>query len=151
MRTPLLAGMAISMALAAPALAQSTSSTQPAPHSTNGPTASTAGGGLAIRDQVKRDLEGVGFTNVRIMPELFLVRATDKQGHPVMMVINPDSVMAVTNLGAVGNDNVGGNTSAANGTGGASSGTVAGGGHWSTASGPQTGHTSPTSGSTKPE
>ena len=101
MRTPLLAGIALSVAMALPAFAQSSSSsTQPAPTATNGPTHNTAGGGMAIRDQVKHDLEQAGFTNVRIMPESFLVRANDKEGHPVMMLINPDSVMAVTNLGA---------------------------------------------------
>ena len=30
------------------------------------------------------------------MPQSFLVRAKDKSGDPVMMVINPDSVTAVT-------------------------------------------------------
>ena len=101
MRTLLLTGMALSMAMALPAFAQSSSSsTQPAPTATNGPTHNTAAGGMAIREQVKHDLEQAGFTNVRVMPESFLVRANDKAGHPVMMVINPDSVMAVTNLSA---------------------------------------------------
>jgi hypothetical protein len=30
------------------------------------------------------------------MPQSFLVRAKDKSGDPVMMVINPDSMMPVT-------------------------------------------------------
>jgi hypothetical protein len=30
------------------------------------------------------------------MPESFLVRAKDPSGNPIMMVINPDSVTAVT-------------------------------------------------------
>jgi hypothetical protein len=30
------------------------------------------------------------------MPESFLVRAKDPSGNPIMMVINPDSVAAVT-------------------------------------------------------
>ncbi len=152
MRTRLLAGMALSMALAAPALAQSTQPTQPAPTGTNGPTASTTGGGLAIRSQVKRDLEHAGFTNVQIMPESFLVRATDQHGHPVMMVINPDSVMAVTSLSANTNGNTAsGNTtaSASNGTSGTTSGssTLGTAGHWNTANGQQTGSSASTSGS----
>ena len=32
------------------------------------------------------------------MPESFLVRAKDRDGNPVMMVINPDSVLAVTEI-----------------------------------------------------
>ncbi|MDJ0387838.1 hypothetical protein QMO56_06905 [Roseomonas sp. E05] len=48
---------------------------------------------------MKQDLEQAGFTNVRVMPQSFLVRANDKQGRPVMMVINPDSITAVTAVG----------------------------------------------------
>ena len=57
--------------------------------STQGPSSAS------IQDQVKSDLEQAGFTNIRIMPDSFLVRATDKNGNPVMM-INPDSVTAIT-------------------------------------------------------
>ena len=35
-------------------------------------------------------------TDIRVMPQSFLVRAKDQDGNPVMMVINPDSLMAVT-------------------------------------------------------
>jgi len=47
---------------------------------------------------VKNNLEQAGFTNVQIMPSSFLVRAKDKEGNPVMMVINPDSVTAITEV-----------------------------------------------------
>lgn len=54
--------------------------------------------------RVKSNLEQAGFTNIRIMPDSFLVRATDKDGNPVMMVINPDSITAITAVsGAQGN------------------------------------------------
>jgi hypothetical protein len=36
-----------------------------------------------------------GFADIRIMPESFLVRAKDRDGNPVMMVINPDSITAI--------------------------------------------------------
>ncbi len=36
------------------------------------------------------------------MPESFLVRAKDKDGNPVMMVIKPDSFTAVTVAGQTG-------------------------------------------------
>ncbi len=55
-----------------------------------------------IRQQVQASLKQSGFTDIKIMPESFLVRAKDPQGRPVMMVINPDSVTAVTDLSAAG-------------------------------------------------
>ncbi|MBV8399239.1 MAG: hypothetical protein JOZ17_10920 [Acetobacteraceae bacterium] len=56
-------------------------------------------GHMGIRQRIKQDLEQAGFTNVQVMPESFLVRAHDRQGRPVMMVINPDSVVGVTEMG----------------------------------------------------
>ncbi len=41
------------------------------------------------------------------MPSSFLVRAKDKSGNPVMMVINPDSVTAVTEIEQPGNSTTG--------------------------------------------
>lgn len=52
----------------------------------------------SIQQQVKDNLAQAGFTNIRILPESFLVRATDKNGNPVMMVINPDSMTEVTGM-----------------------------------------------------
>jgi hypothetical protein len=52
----------------------------------------------SVQARVKNNLEQAGFTNVQIMPSSFLVRAKDKEGNPVMMVINPDSVTAITEL-----------------------------------------------------
>ncbi|MGE0225510.1 MAG: hypothetical protein AB7F35_23635 [Acetobacteraceae bacterium] len=51
-----------------------------------------------LQQQVRQDLEKAGFKNVQVMPRSFLVRAQDKQDRPVMMIINPDSVMSVTAL-----------------------------------------------------
>jgi hypothetical protein len=50
----------------------------------------------AIQQKVQKNLQDAGFTDIHIMPSSFLVRAKDKDGNPVMMVINPDSVTAVT-------------------------------------------------------
>jgi hypothetical protein len=72
---------AISSALPQLALAQSSGPTQPSP---------------SIQAQVKNNLAQAGFSDIRIMPESFLVRAKDRDGNPVMMVINPDSVTALT-------------------------------------------------------
>ena len=53
-------------------------------------------GQMRISDRMRDDLKKAGFTDIKIVPESFLVRAKDSQGNPVMMVINPDSVTAVT-------------------------------------------------------
>jgi len=50
----------------------------------------------SVRQQVASDLSKAGFTDIKVMPESFLVRAKDSKGNPVMMVINPDSVTSVT-------------------------------------------------------
>jgi hypothetical protein len=72
-----------------------------------------------VAARMKSELEQSGFKDVKIMPESFLVRAKDKDGHPVMMIVNPDSLTAVTALGNSGNM---GNASSANGTTGSSMG-----------------------------
>jgi hypothetical protein len=51
-----------------------------------------------IRQQVQNNLTQAGYTDIKIMPESFLVRAKDKSGNPVMMVINPDSITAITEV-----------------------------------------------------
>ena len=48
--------------------------------------------------QVKNELEQAGYKDVRIVPLSYLVQATDKDGNPVMMVLNPDSMTALTDL-----------------------------------------------------
>jgi len=53
-----------------------------------------------ISQQIINDLQGAGYTDVRVMPESFLVRAKDRDGNPVMMVINPDSITAITEIGS---------------------------------------------------
>ena len=101
----------LAMAFALPAAAQST---QPPSHSSPASTSpgqqsnSTGGQDAATAQQhVKQDLEQAGFTSVQVMPESFLVRAHDKQGRPVMMVINPDSITAVTQVSESGQSGTG--------------------------------------------
>ncbi len=60
------------------------------------PTAQKAGSGSGLVQKMRDDLAKAGFTDIQIMPSSFLVRAKDSAGNPVMMVINPDSVAAVT-------------------------------------------------------
>jgi hypothetical protein len=50
----------------------------------------------AVRQQVRKNLQQAGFTDIKLVPSSFLVRAKDKQGNQVMMFITPNSVTAVT-------------------------------------------------------
>jgi hypothetical protein len=89
-----------------------------------------AGSGMQISKTLKKDLDKAGFTDVKIMPESFLVQAKDSQGNPVVMMINPNSITALTeetgktnsasnaNHGAANN---GGNSNSAGGTPGPNS------------------------------
>jgi hypothetical protein len=72
-----------------------------------------AGHSSPVAARMKSELEQSGFTDVKVMPESFLVRAKDRDGHPVMMIVNPDSLTAVTALGNGGNT---GSRSSANGS-----------------------------------
>ena len=51
-----------------------------------------------MQQQVKNNLTKAGFTDIKIMPEYFLVRAKDQQGNAVMMVMNPDSFTEITTI-----------------------------------------------------
>ena len=51
-----------------------------------------------IAQQIRKNLEQAGFKDIKLMPSSFLVRAQDKDGHPVMMVINPDLVTSLTEV-----------------------------------------------------
>lgn len=48
-----------------------------------------------IRHKLASDLKDAGFTDVRVMPESFLVRAKDKSGDPVSMFITPNGMTEV--------------------------------------------------------
>jgi len=61
---------------------------------------SSPGDSQTIQQQVQNNLQQAGFTDIQIVPSSFLVRAKDKAGNPVMMVISPDSVTAVTEINA---------------------------------------------------
>jgi hypothetical protein len=99
MRSMLL-GVGLTVLLAIPAVAQTNSANQNSSPATTGSIASqsdsTQNPSTPIRQQVQQNLSKAGFTDIKIMPESFLVRAKDPSGNAVMMVINPDSVTAVT-------------------------------------------------------
>jgi len=56
--------------------------------------------GSTLRQQLSADLQQSGFTNVKVMPDSFLVQANDKAGNPVTMFITPNSMAAVTTVGS---------------------------------------------------
>ncbi|MGD0723407.1 MAG: hypothetical protein ABR970_20440 [Roseiarcus sp.] len=62
------------------------------------PDATKAADPASLRQHVQDNLAKAGFTDIKVMPESFLVRAKDQQGNPVMMVINPDSFTEVTTI-----------------------------------------------------
>jgi hypothetical protein len=51
-----------------------------------------------LRQELQDQLTKAGYSQVTIMPSSFYVRAKDKKGEPVAMVIGPDSFSEVTDL-----------------------------------------------------
>ena len=71
----------------AAAMAQTTPANQATPPQTQAGRPSPT-----LRADISESLGKAGFTNVRVMPDSFLVQATDKSGNPVAMFIGPNSV-----------------------------------------------------------
>ncbi len=119
--------------LAAPAFAQNVNGATPNPDTTaaaptpNGQTGAAAPNAMndqermqnlgRIAERIHSQLGKAGFTDIRIMPSSFMVRAKDSSGNPVMMVVNPDSVTAITEE-TVGAGKAGSNSAAASPNGG---------------------------------
>lgn len=78
-----------------------------------------------IRQQIRKNLAQAGFSDIQLMPSSFLVRAKDKNGNSVMMVISPHSVASVTKVPRQGNSTTGqGGSNGQPRRGGGSSGTT---------------------------
>jgi hypothetical protein len=85
-----------------PSLAQAPSSQTPPAQNKPAPSQTqsnqTGAGGQSqnqsIRQQVQKNLSQAGYSDIKIMPESFLVRAKDKDGNPVMMVRKRHSAFA---------------------------------------------------------
>ena len=54
-----------------------------------------------MREQITQNLQQSGFTDVKVMPDSFLVQAKDKNGNPMTMFLTPNS-MEVAEVGTVG-------------------------------------------------
>jgi hypothetical protein len=65
-------------------------------------------GSQSLAQQMRSSLQQAGFTNLKVMPESFLIRGQDPQGNPVEMVITPNSVAAIDIGRANGNAMTGG-------------------------------------------
>ena len=79
---------------AGPTFAETAANTPP----TNNGQTTPSEPGMTLRQQVQNDLAKAGYTDIRVMPESFLVRAKDPKGNAVMMLINPDSLTEVTTM-----------------------------------------------------
>ena len=62
----------------------------------NGQNAMNTPGIMHLTHKLRDDLSRAGFTDLKIMPTSFLISGKDSQGNPVMMVLSPNSVTALT-------------------------------------------------------
>ncbi len=46
----------------------------------------------SLGSQMRDSLQKAGFSNIRMEPSSFVISATDKGGHPVVMTVTPDSI-----------------------------------------------------------
>ena len=59
---------------------------------TTGASAKTAPDAMQVQQDLHQDLTKAGYTDIRIVPGSFLVRAKDKQGNETEMMISPHSI-----------------------------------------------------------
>jgi hypothetical protein len=93
MKTATLVALAMLTTASSAAFAQANS---PSDTPANTAPGKAQANGATVRQQLTTNLTQSGFTDVKLMPESFLVQAKDKTGNPVTMFITPDSVAEVT-------------------------------------------------------
>lgn len=106
-----LAAFGAASLLAVPCFAQSSTASSANTTSSGNTTSggNTSGSQMSpaqARQQITQNLQKDGFTDVHVIPDSFLVHAQNKEGQPVVMIINPNSVFSVTQVGS-GNSNGG--------------------------------------------
>jgi hypothetical protein len=74
----------------------------PAKPVADAPSTPPPSGGM--RQQMTAKLEAAGFTDVKIIPESFLVQAKDKAGDPVTVFLDQDSITVFTTADAISPD-----------------------------------------------
>ncbi len=102
MRLSVLAAGTALLLVPAAAMAQSntpSATTPPAAQTDTNQNAPTAG---TLRAHVRNMLQSSGFSDIRMMPSSFMIRAKDQDGNPVVMSVSPDSVTEVAELGTSG-------------------------------------------------
>ena len=95
--SPSLAQSASSAASPAGSSMNATSGANPnASMNRNSPNPDASAANTNLRAEIRDMLSRSGYTDVRVMPSSFMVRAKDRSGDPVIMSISPDSFTAVT-------------------------------------------------------
>ena len=98
MRLSLLTAGAALLLCQTAAMAQTT--TPPANANNQQPAASSANAsGGQLRAHVQNMLQSAGFSDIRMMPSSFMIRAKDQEGNPVVMSVSPNSFTEVSELG----------------------------------------------------
>jgi len=102
MRREFLMGTGILLAASSMAYAQ----TVPAAPSAQAAPATPANQAAAtsMRQQLSNNLTKAGYTNVRVIPDAFIVEANNKAGDPVTMLLSPDSMTVFTAQDPKGQD-----------------------------------------------
>src|SRR5665213_1790791 len=98
MRKTTLVAVAILTTVSSAAFAQAASSNSGS--ASTPATTATSQNGTNIRQQLTNNLQQSGFTNIKVLPDSFLVQATDKSGNPVTMFLGPHSSTEVTTVGS---------------------------------------------------
>jgi hypothetical protein len=99
MKKATLVAVAILTTVSSVALAQAASSnagSSPTPTTNANPQTN----GTNLRQQLTNNLQQSGFTDIKVVPDSFLVQAKDKSGNPVTMFIGPNSATEVTTVGS---------------------------------------------------
>lgn len=108
----------VALCLSLPAMAQQTSQSSSSSDSTSAIGTPTPGmSASSIRNHLMQDLKKAGYTDVKIVPASFVAEAKDKQGHPVTMLISPNSFTTITAVPQSTSTNSSTSSSKANGSG----------------------------------
>ena len=120
MRLTLLATGTVLLLCTTAAIAQTNAPSPPtvAPSADSADTSTNTA--TPLRDNIRDMLQKSGFSDIRMLPSSFMIRAKDQQGNPVVMSVSPDSVTEISELGTSGANGPGdkGANSAANGASG---------------------------------
>jgi len=89
------ASLLASAAFAQPATTQQPPGGEAHPQVTNPMIGHASLQHASLQQAIRGDLQKAGFTDVRVMPDSFLVQAKDRAGNPVTMIVGPTSMTAV--------------------------------------------------------